>query len=181
MKNIHTAKCGTIVSYIFCVLLAWCYLDLLMCDKQKTPEPEQLQFPFTIPDTFWTFRSKRWYCLDQPLTHAFIIVQRRCVTKQEGQHPLTGQRATNFRLLANQWAERRLVTWYGSRHRRRPHCIRRVPSARRKGHSTPSLLGPCLLWPRSPISATAELLLYNETLPQTFLPLLSKFFKRRQI
>jgi len=29
--------------------------------------------------------------------------------KQEGQHPLTGQRATNFRLLANQWPERRLV------------------------------------------------------------------------
>jgi len=29
---------------------------------------------------------------------------------QVGQHPLTGQRATNFRLLANQWAERRLVT-----------------------------------------------------------------------
>ena len=28
----------------------------------------------------------------------------------EGQHPLTGQRAANFRLLANQRAERRLVT-----------------------------------------------------------------------
>ena len=34
-------------------------------------------------------------------------------------------------------------------------------SAQRKGHSTPPpLLGPCLLWPRSPISATAELLFY---------------------
>jgi len=31
-------------------------------------------------------------------------------TLQEGQHPLTGQRADNFRRLANQWAERRLVT-----------------------------------------------------------------------
>jgi len=29
---------------------------------------------------------------------------------QEGQHPLTRQRDANFRLLANQWAERRLVT-----------------------------------------------------------------------
>jgi len=29
--------------------------------------------------------------------------------QQEGQHLLTGQRATNFRPLANQWAERRLV------------------------------------------------------------------------
>jgi len=28
-----------------------------------------------------------------------------------------------------------------------------------KGHSSPPIFGPCLLWPRSPISATAELLL----------------------
>jgi len=28
----------------------------------------------------------------------------------------------------------------------------------RKGHSSPPLFGPCLWWPRSPISATAELL-----------------------
>jgi len=28
----------------------------------------------------------------------------------------------------------------------------------RTGHSSPPLFGPCLLWPRSPISATAELL-----------------------
>jgi len=39
----------------------------------------------------------------------------------------------------------------------RPHCIRRGPSSARKGHSSPHLFGPCLLWPRSPISATAEL------------------------
>ena len=45
-------------------------------------------------------------------------------TKQEGQHPLTGQRAANFRLLANQWAERRLVTqWrHGCRVMRRSVC-----------------------------------------------------------
>jgi len=48
------------------------------------------------------------------------------------------------------------ATWYGSRPRPRPHCIRRGPSSPRKGHSI--LFGPCLLWPRSPISATAELL-----------------------
>jgi len=30
-----------------------------------------------------------------------------------------------------------------------------------KGHSSPPLFGPCLLWPRSPISATAELLNYK--------------------
>jgi len=36
---------------------------------------------------------------------------------------------------------------------------RRGPSSERKGHSSPHLFGPCLLWSRSPISATAELLL----------------------
>jgi len=32
------------------------------------------------------------------------------------------------------------------------------PAAPQKGHSSPSLFDPCLLWPRSPISATAEFL-----------------------
>jgi len=44
------------------------------------------------------------------------------------------------------------ATWYGSRPRPRPHCVRRGPSSLRKGHSSPPLFGPCLLWPRSPIS-----------------------------
>jgi len=30
--------------------------------------------------------------------------------EKDGQHPLTGQRAANFRLLANQWAKCRIVT-----------------------------------------------------------------------
>jgi len=34
------------------------------------------------------------------------------------------------------------------------------PAHRERG-TAPPLLGPCLLWPRSPISATAELLLYH--------------------
>ena len=54
------------------------------------------------------------------------------------------------------------ATWYGIGPRRRPHCIRRV-ALRERGTAPPPRLGPCLLWPRSPISATAELLLYNET------------------
>jgi len=33
------------------------------------------------------------------------------------------------------------------------------PALRERGTAPPPLLGPCLLWPRSPISATAELLL----------------------
>jgi len=31
------------------------------------------------------------------------------------------------------------------------------PAPARKGHNSPPLFGPCLLWPRSPISAIAEL------------------------
>ena len=31
------------------------------------------------------------------------------------------------------------VTWYGSRPRPRPHCIRRGPSSARKGHSSPPI------------------------------------------
>ena len=56
------------------------------------------------------------------------------------------------------------ATWYGSRPRPRPHCrglSNRIPALRERGTATPPyLFGPCLLWPRSPISATAELL-YN--------------------
>ena len=38
-------------------------------------------------------------------------------------------------LWPNGWMDED-TAWYGSRHQRRPHCIRRVPSAPRKGHST---------------------------------------------
>jgi len=34
----------------------------------------------------------------------------------------------------------------------------RVPALRERDTASPPLFGPCLLWPRSPISATAELL-----------------------
>jgi len=33
------------------------------------------------------------------------------------------------------------TTWYGSRPRPSPHCIRRGPSSPRKGHSSPPLFG----------------------------------------
>jgi len=54
------------------------------------------------------------------------------------------------------------ATWYGSRPRPRPHCVRQAPSFPAKGaQQPPPLFGQCLLWPRSPISATAELLLHS--------------------
>jgi len=79
-------------------------------------------------------------------------------------------------LWLNGWMDED-ATWYGSRPPRRPRCIRRVP---RKGHSTPPpLLGPCLLWPRLPISATAELFLWPPYViggPLYFCPVVSFFF-----
>ena len=39
------------------------------------------------------------------------------------------------------------------------HSVRRGPSSPEKGAQQPPLFGACLLWPRSPISATAELFL----------------------
>jgi len=44
---------------------------------------------------------------------------------QEGQHPLTGQRAASFRLVANQWAERRLVTQWCHGCRAEAKCVQR--------------------------------------------------------
>jgi len=45
------------------------------------------------------------------------------------------------------------------------------PALRERG-TAPPLLGPCLLWPRSPISATAEFLLFYECAPWqlTYIP-----------
>jgi len=49
-----------------------------------------------------------WYGKTKPNTTKAHIHQSKQMyytikeTKQEGQHPLTGQRAANFRLLANQ-------------------------------------------------------------------------------
>jgi len=80
------------------------------------------------------------------------------VPPEQSAHPLSPSFWPMF-LWPNGWMDED-ATWYGSRTRPRPHCIRRGPSSARKGQSSPHLFGPCLLWPRSPISATAELLLY---------------------
>ena len=65
------------------------------------------------------------------------------------------------------------ATWYRSRPRPRPHCIRLGPRSPQKGQSSPPLFGSCLLWPWSPISATAELLYSLQTEKHTSLRLQS--------
>jgi len=53
-------------------------------------------------------------------------------------------------LWPNGWMDED-ATWYGSRPRPRPHCVRRGPSSSGKVAQQPPLFGPCLLLPRSPI------------------------------
>jgi len=56
----------------------------------------------------WMFVSLTTICHIFPLCHSFIatlqleLLDCHNSTRQEGQHPLTGQHAANFRLLANQ-------------------------------------------------------------------------------
>jgi len=63
-------------------------------------------------------------------------------------------------LWPNGWMDEDAI-WYGSIPQPRPHGVRRGPSSTRERSTAapPPLFGLCLLWSRSPISATAELLL----------------------
>ena len=50
-----------------------------------------------------------------------------------------------------------------------------VPPPAKGAEQPPPFFGPCLLWPRSPISATAELLLYNSLVMDCFRRLLKTY------
>ena len=142
----------------------------------KGAEPLPICGPFLLCTNGWMHQgATRYGGRSQP--------RRLCVRWGPGFPSPKGAQPPIFvqcPLWPNDWMDED-ASCYGSRPRPRPHCIRRGPSSARKGHSSPHLFGPFLLWPRSPISATAELLLYNETLQQTFRPVLSKLSKRRQI
>jgi len=55
-------------------------------------------------------------------------------------HPIFGPRL----LWTNGWMDED-ATWYGSRPRPRPDCIRPGLSSPRNGHSSPPLFGPCIV------------------------------------
>ena len=64
------------------------------------------------PHVFWHSKTQQivaWMRTDVLLRKRTYKSKIKAIYEQEGQHPLTGHRAANFRLLANQWAERRLV------------------------------------------------------------------------
>ena len=88
-----------------------------------------------------------------------LCVTRRpsCPQKKRHSLPIFGP----CLLWPNGWMDKD-ATWLGSRSRPRPHCVRRGPSSPPSARGTaPPLFGLCLLWLRSPISATAELLLHS--------------------
>ena len=60
-------------------------------------------------------------------------------------------------LWPNGWMDED-AAWYGSRPRPMPHCIRRGPNSRERGTADPLFSAHVYSGPRSPISATAELL-----------------------
>jgi len=62
-------------------------------------------------------------------------------------HPIFGP----CLLWPNGWMDED-ATWYGSRPRPRPHCIRWGPSSPRKGHSSPPSF-----WPMSIVASVADL------------------------
>jgi len=60
-------------------------------------------------------------------------------------------------LWPNGWIDQD-STWYEGGSRPMSRCVRRGPSPPRNGHISLPLFGPCLLWSRSPMWATAGLL-----------------------
>ena len=79
-----------------------------------------------------------------------IVLDGVAAPPKRGTAPVIG----SCLLWPNGWMDED-TTWYGSRPPPRPHCIG-VPALRERGTAAPLFWAH--VWPRSPISATAELL-----------------------
>ena len=79
---------------------------------------------------------------DQVSRQGDVVLDGVAVPPKRGTAPVFG----SCLLWPNGWMGED-ATWYGSRPRPRPHCVR----LHAKGHSSPPLFGPYLLWPWSPI------------------------------
>jgi len=146
----------------------------IVLDGDTAPLPKREQSPqfsahLYLWQNCWMHQDATWYGgRPQP--------RRLCVRwgpspypKVAEPHPIFGPRLLwpndcmdqeNFGpclLWPNGWMDED-AAWYESRPRLRPHCSRRGPSFREGAQQLPSFRPICLLWPPSPISATAELL-----------------------
>ena len=134
--------------------------DDFVLDEDPTPLPKKGRSPQFLAHIYCDQRAA-W--IKMPLGTEVVLGLRDIVLDDDpalrALPPLKGHSPQFFSLrplCPNGWMDED-ATCYGSIPRPRPHCIKRGPSSPRKGHSSPPLFCPCLLWPRSPISATAAL------------------------
>jgi len=116
--------------------------------------PSPIFAPFLLWPNGWMHQNATLYGVRPQL-------KGLCVRCGPSPLPKKGAESPNFcpcLLWPNGWMHKD-ATWYRSSPRPRPHYIRRGSQLSAKGHSSPPVFGPCLLWLRSPILATAELLL----------------------
>jgi len=142
-----------------------------------------------LPDVRLSHLNK-YYLLTYLLTYLLRKLNKKASIRwQDSAPPISGYWPTSE--LANQWAERRLMTqWrHGCRAMRRSVCN---AGASNVGRSLCVQISRERSYPRANILIQLERqltalhhcrweFLYNETLQQTFRPLLSKLTKRRQI
>jgi len=117
--------------------------------------------PIFGPCLLW---SNGWMDQDGTWHEGMPRPRRHCVRWGPSSPPQKGSGAPNFGpclLWSNGWMDQ-YGTWHEGMPRPRRHCVRWGPSSpRERGTAAPPLFGPYLLWPRSLISATAELLLHS--------------------
>jgi len=105
-------------------------------------------------------------CIRIPLGTEVSLVPGDIVRWVPSSHPKKGHNPQIFGLYLlwpNGWMDQD-ATLYEGTPRPMPHCVRWGPSPcspTEKGTTALPLFGPCLLWPWSPISATAELLYHS--------------------
>ena len=140
----------------------WALFHAKLCSMgTQLPSPKKAAEP---PPQFLAhfYCAQTVGCIKMPLSMEVSLSPGDFVLDGDQPPPQKGGRAPPISdpclLWPNGWLDKD-ATWYGSRPRPRPHCIRQGPSSPAKGAQQPlSLFGPCLLWSRSAISATAELL-----------------------
>jgi len=86
---------------------------LAMRALRRAVEMMQLLAVYAECFTSYSIHTRSFRRQVYPINCSGTDIQTPNNQEQEGQHPLTGQRAAKFRLLANQWAECRLVTQWG--------------------------------------------------------------------
>jgi len=119
--------------------------------SQKGGEPP-IFGPFLLSPNGWMHQDATWYGGRPQPSRLCVRWGLNFLFPKGTQPPFF----VHCPLWPNDWMDED-ATWYGSRPRPKPRCIRLA--LRERGTAALHLFGPCLLWPRSPISATAELLL----------------------